>query len=57
MYQLSRNKGFSLIELLVVIAIFVIGLAVALPSLMNVGRRNVDKRCLVCGTHDSSRVK
>lgn len=43
MYQLSRNKGFSLIELLVVIAIFVIGLAVALPSLMNVGRRNVVK--------------
>jgi Tfp pilus assembly protein FimT len=29
--------------LLVVIAIFVIGLAVALPSLMNVGRRNVVK--------------
>jgi len=41
MHQLSGDKGFSLIELLVVIAIFVIGLAIALPNFMNIGRRNV----------------
>jgi prepilin-type N-terminal cleavage/methylation domain-containing protein len=37
---LLGKKGFSLLELLVVIAIFVIGLAIATPSLMEIGRRN-----------------
>lgn len=41
MYILSQNKGFSLLELLIVIVIFVIGLAVALPNLMDIGRKNV----------------
>lgn len=34
------KKGFSLIELLVVIVIFAIGLAIAAPNLMQIGRRN-----------------
>lgn len=36
----TDNKGFTLIELLIVITIFAIGSAIALPSLMDMGRRD-----------------
>jgi len=34
-----NNRGFTLLEVLIVVAIFAIGAAIALPSLMDMGRR------------------
>lgn len=39
----NSKKGFSLIELIIVMAIMAIGLAIALPSFMQMGRRNQAK--------------
>ena len=36
----TNNSGFTLIELLIVVAIFAVGSAIALPSLMDMGRRD-----------------
>lgn len=33
------NKGFTLLEVLIVIAIFAVGMAIALPSIMEMGQR------------------
>jgi len=38
--RLPNNKGFTLIEVLIVIAIFAIGAAIAIPSIMDMGRRD-----------------
>ena len=38
--RISNKNGFTLIELIIVIAIFAIGSAIALPSLMEMGRRD-----------------
>lgn len=40
MFFRRHQKGFSVVELLVVIGIFVIGLAIAVPSLMQMGKRS-----------------
>lgn len=37
------NAGFTLIETLVVVAIFVIGMAIAIPNFMEMGRSNAVK--------------
>jgi prepilin-type N-terminal cleavage/methylation domain-containing protein len=38
--QSSNKNGFTLIEMLVTIAILAIGLAIAIPNLMEIGRRD-----------------
>jgi prepilin-type N-terminal cleavage/methylation domain-containing protein len=43
MMQRLSNRGFSLIELIVVMAVLAIGLAIAVPNFMEVGRRNAVK--------------
>lgn len=38
-----NNKGFTLVEILIVVAIFAIGSAIAIPSLMQMGRKDALK--------------
>jgi len=39
----TNSKGFTLIEVLIVIAIFAIGMAIAIPNLMQMGRKDALK--------------
>lgn len=36
----ANNKGFTLLEVLIVVVIFAIGAAIAIPSIMDMGRRD-----------------
>jgi len=39
----TNNKGFTLLEVLIVVAIFAIGSAIAIPNLMQMGRKDALK--------------